>query len=282
MKHETQQLNIHTFPRYYCFRQRYAFIPWEKLGFVPQPNLQVLLAPQLQIQIVNKGTTIMSSFPGSPRLLKGAIIGVDPTNVVTALKSANVILFQYNPETMSRQVEARSLSWEDGSNRYEPFRLIGPPKETISLDVEIDATDELEKAGVIATTMGIHPTLAALELLLYPSIFTVKENMKLEKLGSIEIVPPEAPLTLFVWGVNRVLPVRISSFSINEQAYDSLLNPIRASVSLSMQVLSYYDLEPDSLGAKVFLVHHGLKEANAKLNLFKNITEIGGSLSNLL
>ena len=224
----------------------------------------------------------MSSFPGSPRLVKGAIIGVDPTNVLKAAKSANIILFQYNPETMNRQVEARALSWEDGSNRYEPFRLIGPPKETISLDVEIDATDQLEKADVIATTTGIHPTLAALEMLLYPSILTVKKNMRLEKLGNIEIVPPEAPLTFFVWGEKRVLPVRVSSFSINEQAYDSRLNPIRASVSLSLQVLSYYDLEPGSLGANVFLVHQGFKEIMAKTNLFKNITEIGFSLAKAL
>lgn len=224
----------------------------------------------------------MSSFPGSPRLVKGAIIGVDTTNILTALNSANVILFQYNPETMNRQVEARTLNWEDGSNRYEPFRLIGPPKETISLDVEIDATDELEKANMMATMTGIHPTLAALEMLLYPSLQTVKKNMRLEKLGNIEIIPPEAPLTFFVWGVKRVLPVRLSSFSINEQAYDSRLNPIRASVSLSLQVLSYYDLEPDSLGANVFLVHQGFKEAMAKTNLFKNITEIGFSLANVL
>jgi Contractile injection system tube protein len=225
----------------------------------------------------------MPSFPGSPRLFKGALIGVDPTtNIAAALLSANVIIFQYNPETMTRQVEARSLSWEEGSSRYEPFRLIGPPKETITLDVEIDATDQLEKGNSDAKLMGIHPILAALELLLYSSKDTVISNQVLEKGGSMELTPPEGPLIFFVWGKKRVLPVRLSSFTINEQAYDPHLNPIRASVNLSLQVLSYYDLEADSPGAKVFLIHQGFKEGMAKTNIFNSISDIGFSLTNFL
>src|SRR5258705_6597560 len=103
----------------------------------------------------------MSTFPGSPRLIKGAIIGLDPAKPL-----ASVVVFQYNPDTLTRRVEARSSGGGDNKNRSEAFRLTGPPKETITLSVEIDATDQLEEANPLAVTAGLHPTLAALEMLL--------------------------------------------------------------------------------------------------------------------
>lgn len=224
----------------------------------------------------------MSTFPGSPRLFKGAIVGINPKNIPTSLKSANVILFQYNPETMTRQVEARSINNEDGSNRYEPYRLIGPPKETMTLEIELDATDQLAKPSQVAIAMGVHPSLAALEMLLYPKVSKVKQNLRLEAQGNIEIIPPEAPLTLFIWGEKRVLPVRLSSFSINEQAYDPRLNPIRAKVSLTLQVLSYFDLERESLGAKTFLVHQTIKEKMATANKFNSYAQIASAITSAI
>ena len=111
----------------------------------------------------------MSTFPGSPRLIKGAIIGIDPFNPL-----ASVIIFQYNPDTLTRTLQAQTTSGEAG--RSEALRLKGPPIETIKLDVEIDATDQLEKADPIATGMGIYPQLAALEMLLYPKSALVIAN----------------------------------------------------------------------------------------------------------
>src|SRR5829696_10034650 len=110
----------------------------------------------------------MTTFPNSPRLLKGAIVGVDLFNPL-----ASVILFQYNPETLTRSLSAsttqpQTTGGQDQAARDEAMRLAGPPTETISLAVEIDAADQLERAEATATTMGIHPTLASLEMLLYP------------------------------------------------------------------------------------------------------------------
>src|SRR5690349_6796322 len=99
----------------------------------------------------------MTSFPLSPRLLKGAIIGLDPMNPV-----ASVIVFQYNPDTMTRKLDARSTGGGDTADRSEAFRLSGPPKETITLSVEIDAADQLEQANPLAIASGVYPTLAAL------------------------------------------------------------------------------------------------------------------------
>src|SRR5260370_23261466 len=92
-------------------------------------------------------------------------------------------------------------------------------------------------------------------------------NTVLSFIGTIEVIPAEAPMTLFVWGPQRVLPVRLSSFSVTEEAYDPLLNPIRAKVELSLSVLSYQDLSLLSPGYTLFLTHHMLKEVMATLNV---------------
>src|SRR5262245_36329970 len=213
----------------------------------------------------------MSSFPGSPRLLKGAIVGVDPFNPL-----ASVVVFQYNPDTITRRLEPRAVSSE--GDRGEAFRLTGAPKETITLSIEIDATDQLEQANPLATTVGIYPTLAALEMLLYPKSAVVIANTILSLIGTIEVIPVEAPMTLFVWGPQRVLPVRLTSLNITEEAHDPLLNPIRAKVELSLTVLSYHDLSLLSPARALFLVHHIAKEVLATTNLFNNVTNIGVSL----
>jgi hypothetical protein len=210
----------------------------------------------------------MSDFPRSPRLLKGAIIGKDPANPL-----ASVVIFQYNPDTLTRSIQAQTASAsEGGGSKNEAMRLKGPPLESIKIDVEIDATDQLEQAKSPATSMGIHPALASLEMLLYPKSALVIANEVLMRAGVIEIIPPEAPLTLFVWGPKRILPVRISSLNITEESFDAELNPIRAKVSLDMQVLTYHDLGLLSPGGSLFMVHQVIKEAMATINGAGNIT----------
>jgi len=199
----------------------------------------------------------MTTFPGSPRLAKGAIIGLDPFNPL-----ASVIIFQYNPDTMTRTLQSQTTG---GESRAEPLRLKGAPIETIKLDIEIDATDQLEKSGGIATAMGIFPQLSALEMLLYPKSALVITNTALLAVGTLEIIPPEAPLTLFIWGPNRVVPVRLTDFSITEEAYDPALNPIRAKVSLGLRVLSYNDLSVTNPGYSIFMAHQIVKEAMAMI-----------------
>ena len=215
----------------------------------------------------------MTNFPGSPRLLKGAIVGLDPVNPL-----ASVIVFQYNPDTMTRRLDARSAGGGDTSDRSEAFRLTGPPKETITLNIEVDAADQLETVNPLAVMFGVYPALSALEMLLYPKSATVIANAALAQAGNIEIIPPEAPLTLFVWGAQRVLPVRLTSFSITEEGYDTLLNPIRAKVDLSMQVLSYIDLKLTNPGYTLFMAHQIAKEIMATSNVANSVQNIGVSL----
>ena len=213
----------------------------------------------------------MSSFPGSPRLQKGAIIGLDPFNPL-----ASVIVFQYNPDTLTRTISAQTVG--GNADKGEALRLKGPPQETIKLDVEIDATDQLEQAKAPATTMGIYPTLASLEMLLYPKSGLVIANEVLMRLGVIEVIPPEAPMTLLVWGVKRILPVRLTELSITEEAFDPNLNPIRAKVSLGLRVLNYQDLGLLSAGGALFMAHQVAKEVMATIGGAGNISALPTTL----
>jgi len=215
----------------------------------------------------------MTTFPGSPRLLKGAIIGLDPVNPL-----ASIVVFQYNPDTLTRRLEARSSGGGESGDRSEAFRLTGPPKETITLSIEVDATDQLEQANPLAVTMGVYPTLSALEMLLYPKSAAVIANTILAQFGNIELIPPEAPMTLFVWGPQRVLPVRVTSFSITEQSFDTMLNPITAKVDLSLLVLSYHDLKLTHPGYNLFLAHQIAKEIMATSNVVNSAQNVSASL----
>jgi hypothetical protein len=200
----------------------------------------------------------VSAFPGSPLVLKGAIIGISPTTPVPS-----VVIFQYNPDSVSRQLQVDAAG--NAADTSEPLRVKGPPKETITLEAELDAADQLEVGNPVAATLGIAPALASLEALLYPSSATMIANDALALAGVIEVLPPEAPLTILAWGPARVVPVRLNSLGITEHAFDTLLNPIRADVSMSLQVLSYQDLGMTSAGGAISLVHHVAVELMGKI-----------------
>jgi hypothetical protein len=203
----------------------------------------------------------MSSFPGSPRLFKGGIVLLDPRSGVVL----RVIALQYNPDTLSRTLQVQGTTGE-GGDRLEALRLKGPPIETIKLDAEIDATDQLEfpDQNPTAARLGVQPELALLESLLYPRSGELQANNLLAQAGTLEIAPVQAPLTLFVWGQSRLVPVRVTEFSVVEEQFDPLLNPIRAKVSLGLRVLSVNDLEFGSKGGSLFMIYQQQKESLAQ------------------
>ena len=209
----------------------------------------------------------MPSFTRSPRLLKGAIVQLDSVSFLPT----GMVTLQYNPETLSRTLQVQSTGSE-GGDRLEALRFRAPPIETIQLEAEIDATDQLEfpAQNPITVKNGIYPQLAALETLIYPESSQIQTNNQLAQNGELEILPIEADLSVFVWSTSRVLPVRLTEFSVTEEAFDPLLIPIRAKVSLGMQVLSTNDLRFDHKGSDLFRVHHKQKETLAKLNMGLN------------
>ena len=201
------------------------------------------------------------SFPGSPRLLKGGIVLLDPDT--SAVR--RIINLQYNPDTLSRSLQVQGTS-NEGGDRAEALRLKSPPVETIKLDAEIDIADQLElpTQNPNAVQFGIYPQLAVLETIVYPTSVQLQKNNTLAQSGTLEILPMLAPLTLFVWSKNRIMPVRITDFSITEEAFDPNLNPIRAKVSLGLRVFSVNDLGFSSKGGSLFMIHLQQKEQLAK------------------
>jgi hypothetical protein len=212
---------------------------------------------------------VTTSSPGRPRVLRGALVAYASAFLGPV---PNVIAFQYNPDSLTRtlrhRVEQRPGTAPAGrAAAGDPVKVTGPPEESLSLTVSLDATDDLEEASPLAVTLGLHPVLAALELLLYPESTQVLRNQTLALAGASSTPPAEVPSVLLVWGLGRVVPVRVDALSVTETAYDTRLNPIRADVELSLQVLTYLDLPTGSLGHGASLAHHVAKEVVARLNL---------------
>ena len=178
-----------------------------------------------------------------------------------------IIVMQYNPDTVTRTLKVKAA--EEGGDRSEALRLTGPPVETIKLDVEIDATDQLENPQQNQTTVqyGIAPQLAALETLVYPTSANLQNDYALSQQGILEIMPMMAPMSLFVWSAARIVPVRITDLSITEEAFDPRLNPLRAKVSLGLRVLSIDDLFFSDKGGSLYMAYQQQKESLARLNL---------------
>jgi hypothetical protein len=195
----------------------------------------------------------MSSFPNSPRLVKGGIVTMDPDT--SALRS--VIALQYNPDSLSRTLQIQAVQGAQDGTRVDALRLRGPAVETIKIEAELDATDQLEfpKQNPTAVQYGLQPQIAQLEMLVNPTVETLLSDDRMANQGQLEIIPLEQALTLFVWSKSRVVPVRITDFSITEEAFDPNLNPIRAKISLGMRVLSVDDLGFSHPGGRMYMTY---------------------------
>ena len=216
----------------------------------------------------------MTSFPDSPKVLKSAIVLIDAESA----QVLRIISLQYNPDSLTRTLQPQGMG--EGAHHSEALRLKGPAVETLKLEAEIDATDQLEfpDQNKAAIESGIQPQLAALESLVHPPSSRLLENNALANAGTLEIVPMESPLALFVWSKSRIVPVRVTDFSVTEEAFDPSLNPIRAKVSLGLRVLSVDDLGFAHKGGSLFMSYLQAKErlaAKAALGSFAALG-IGG------
>jgi hypothetical protein len=209
--------------------------------------------------------------------VKGGLVVLDAASGAVT----RTIALQYNPDTLTRTYQVQGVGGEGGGERAQPFRLKGPAIESIKLDAEIDATDALEfpDRNANAVKHGVAPQLAALEALVNPTTTELQTLKSLASSGTLEILPPEAPLVLFVWSASRVVPVRVTELSVTEEAFDAVLNPMRAKVSLGLRVLTTDDLGFDHRGASIFLSHLRTRESLAGKTGSASLEQLG--LSNL-
>lgn len=202
----------------------------------------------------------MTGLSNSPKLIKGGLVLIDAETATVQ----RIISLQYNSDSLTRKFQTQETGG-DGGNRVEPTRFKGPAVETFSLDAEIDATDQLEFPDQNPNTgeFGIQPQLALLESLVHPSAAQLQAVDSQASSGTLEIAPMLAPLALFVWSKSRIVPVKVTDFSITEEAFDPALNPVRAKVSFSLRVLSVDDLGFSSRGGSLFMTYLQGKETLA-------------------
>ena len=168
----------------------------------------------------------MSTLPGSLELVKAGFVQLDATTGVVQ----RIIVFQYNPETLVRRLEGVNPAVPPPPPPAPP----PSPREFVTFTLALDATDKLEQGDPLTLQNGILPTLSALELLLYPR---------------------SPSLTVWVSGAKRVMPVRITELQITEQAFDAVLNPIRAELAVTLLILKDEDLAIDSHGRALWDAH---------------------------
>lgn len=190
----------------------------------------------------------MSTTPIAPPVLSGGFILFDAEGK-TLLRT---IPFQYNPDTVTRTLTPRAAKAE-GGDRLEALRLVGPPVETIKLDVEFDSVDRVGGSGGLPGGDGVAGDLAAIETIISPSATDIAAEARSAALGTLEILPAASPLVLVVLGPKRVLPVRLTDVGVVEEMFDTRLTPIRARLSITLRVLNTDDLAPGSKGASLYV-----------------------------
>lgn len=239
-----------------------------------------------------------NGYSRSPLLLKGALIEFSERFIGPI---PNIIIFQYNPEKFSRSLSVYNPFSADENNPGAPPTIQvdaqpGDPPETFDLTLELDATDELEKGDPVAVLTGVADRIAAMEMLLYPQ----EGSLLGELLGSIsdslggggngngaadEAAPRgSVPVVLFVWGPGRIVPVRLTKFQVEEQAFSPILYPVHATVTMGLQILTDKDLAnmPDSLSKDIaiasFKFTRSQKQVLAAANLANAVESILGML----
>ncbi|MGW2250049.1 hypothetical protein ACWCXH_07605 [Kitasatospora sp. NPDC001660] len=196
----------------------------------------------------------MSAFPEALNPVRGGFVLVDPGRG-TVLRT---IPFQYNPDTLTRTLTPQGIGGEPG-DRLEVLRLKGPAHEQFRFDAEFDAADAPEKYPD-----GLHPVLSALELSMYPTVEQLRHEDALARAGQIEVAPMESPLLVLVLGPRRVVPVRITEFTVTEEFFDRALNPVRAKVGVGVRVLTVDDLGHQHHGGVLYLTYQGRREGFAQ------------------
>jgi hypothetical protein len=257
-----------------------------------------------------------NGFTRSPKLLKGALIQFSAPMLIPI---PNIIVFQYNPESMTRQLTpwtplqrertydeqgrstATALTEEQTNQLRQPF----DPTETFSLSLELDAADALEEPSShpVATIAGVADRVSAMEMLCYPpgpgaigGLLNVSVNVSIgaggisASVGSAADVVPrrDVPIVLFFWGPGRIVPVRITTFAVEEQQYSPLLYPIRAKVTIGLKVLDENQLQNVAgetsqtaiveIAKACYKFTQAQKEALAMANLANSVESIIGML----
>ena len=208
----------------------------------------------------------MSGTPLSPQLVRAGLVLVDPASLAVL----RVLSFQYNSDTCTRTLQPQVPRTDGAADQLEALRLKGPPEETIRLEAELDAAEWLEipDGGGLNDTVARHGLLAQLsawETIVYPPSAQLRNTHSQAASGIIDLIPPQGPLVLFVWGAERIVPVQITELTVTEEGFDRSLHPIRARITLVLRVLSTDALGFTQPASDLYLRYQERKETLAGL-----------------
>lgn len=230
-------------------------------------------------------------------LLKGALVAFTPTFLPVPVP--NVTVFQYNPESLTHTwSQPAAAGAKPGKETGNPLSVPGMPGETFALTVIVDANEDVADggpSGAIASVSGVYARLAAMEMLLYPSgsamsslLGQASAAVGLGGGSSVTRSVPDStvPVTLFVWGPLRIVPVRVTGLSITETLYDATLNPIHAQAKLDLKVMTPTELKAagadgdvlSKLATVAYTYTLGVRQAAAAANLANSAQSIIGML----
>ena len=179
--------------------------------------------------------------PLSPSVTKGALVQLaEDFGVIVP----NIIPFQYNPATVTRTLKPWDPSEVDQTNRGAQAPNVQPydPEETYEFTLELDATDDQAAGDPLAQTTGVASRIAAIQKLTEPSggLFgdLIASANALTGNASAEAERASVPITLLVLGLGVILPVRITTISIEIKEFTPQLYPYMADVQLELKVLT--------------------------------------------
>jgi hypothetical protein len=236
--------------------------------------------------------------------LRGALVEFRPTFLIPL---PNVIIFQFNPETMTHSwTAAQGIAAEKGATSSNPLAVKGKPGESFSFTLAMDAGDMIADGSIvaqgIATLSGVYTRLAALELLQFPVPASGGDLLGSVSAGAAAgaaaaagggaaapqrpVPDGQVPTVLFVWGPGRILPVRVSDLKITERLYDQFLNPTRAEAAITLKVLTPEELVHvtgplKEIAQGAYKYSQALREALAIANLANSVESVVGMVTSI-
>jgi hypothetical protein len=238
-------------------------------------------------------------------VLKGALVSFTSGSGLGLPTLPNVIVFQINPETITHAwTEAASPPPpSDAKVRINPLAVTGAPGESFSFTLMLDSDEQIADGSTdpvgatLATASGVYTRLAALELLQFPNlplasalVGQVSAATSAAGVGasaadsSSQSVPvSQVPVALFIWGPQRIMPVRVTAFSVTEKLFDQTLNPTQAEAQITLTVLTPDELKAikgsmTSVANAAYTYTQGLRQAQAIANLAESAASIIGML----
>jgi hypothetical protein len=226
-------------------------------------------------------------FSNQPKILRGAFVefGISLPPLI--------VVFQFNPLTISRSRTAtiepprtprkrgaqnmnllQSIS-KDSLLDVRGKQIVNVNEETLSFDIRLDATDKLNDGDPITQEFGVAPQLSTLELMMIPKgqgLLGAAVSALLGAAGAKFSFVDDAknpPVILFIWGRKKVMPVNITSMQTKEEEFSTDLNPLRATVTVNLQVIE----GPNA----PFVYTKAMKEVMSLLNL-ANIGDIANTI----